>query len=558
MKLNRKSKFFVREIAMDREYKTIREIKERGEAAVDKMIKELVTQETVDKWYASPRNKGWLGNAVEKDWFGLANNSRPEADFNNLGVELKCAGLKFFKKENSWAAKERLVLNIFDFNEEYKRDFRNSSFLKKSKLIELMLYKYNPVNFYQFEGKEYPLYPDFLMTHSILFNLNDLLDDDWAIIENDWNIIMDMIRQGRAEDISEGMTQYLGAVTKGSKTAENQTTQPCSDEKAHRRAFSLRPAYMKEITKRIVQGELKSSITYVSYQNDYPELHKKINAEQIGTQEHVIKDLSELKHKTFEQIILDQFKPFYNMDKEVLAEKFGVKIKEKNDKASSRLIAQKIFNLKGDLEETDEFKKAGIAVKIVTVNSNQRKKTSEKRITTEAFKLEKDVSFIKDICNLDWEDTRVYDYLSTTKFLLVVYEETPEGEIFKGSKFWYMPENELMSTVKKTWEIIKETLINGVELTFKPVKKSASNKKGYKIENNLPSQVSGPQILHIRPSAKESDYFESKNSDRLPSPASWKYRPEDMKDILTDNYMVKQALWLNKNYMYQQVKEFFE
>lgn len=554
MNLHRRLSFSIKEMAMDREYKTIREIKERGEAAVGKMIKELVTQENVNKWYASPRNKGWLGNAVEKDWFGLANNSRPEADFNNLGVELKCAGLKFFKKENSWGAKERLVLNIFDYNEEYKREFRNSSFLKKSKLIELLLYKYDPVNFYQFEGKEYPIYPDFLMTHAILFNLNDLLDDDWAIIENDWNIIMDMIRQGKAEDISEGMTQYLGAVTKGSKSEENQTKQPFSDKKAHRRAFSLRPSYMKEITKRIVQGELKSSITYSSYQDDYPELHKTIDAKQIGPQEHIIKDLSELKHKTFEQIILDQFKPFYNMDKKVLAEKFGVKIKEKNDKASSRLIAQKMFNLTGDLEETDEFKKAGIAVKIVTVNANQRKKPSEKRITTEGFKLESNVSFIKDISMLDWEDTRVYDYLSTTKFLLVVYEETPEGEIFKGAKFWYMPEDDLMGTVKKTWETIKQTLINGVELTYKRVK----SKKGYQIENNLPSQVSGPQILHIRPSAVESDYFESKNSDRLPSPANWKERPEDMKDILTDNYMVKQALWLNKNYMYHQVKEFFE
>ena len=447
---------------MDREYKTIREIKERGEAAVGKMIKELVTQENVDKWYASPKNKGWLGNAVEKDWFGLVNNSRPEADFNNLGVELKCAGLKFFKKENSWGAKERLVLNIFDFNEEYKKDFQNSSFLKKSKFVELMLYEYNPVDYFQFEGKEYPTYPDFLMTHSIFFNLNDLLDDDWAIIENDWNIIMDMIRQGRAEDISEGMTQYLGAVTKGSKTSENQTTQPFSDKKAHRRAFSLRPTYMKEITMRIVRGELKSSVTYSSYENDYPELHKKINVKPIDTQEHVIKDLSELKHKTFEQIILDKFKPFYNTDKKVLAKKFGVKIKKKNDKASSRLIAQKMLNLKGDIQETDEFKKAGIAVKTVTVKSNQREKASENRITTEGFKLESDVRLIKDITNLNWEDTRVYDYLSTTKFLLVVYEETPAGEIFKGTKFWYMPENELMGPVKRTWETIKQTLINGV------------------------------------------------------------------------------------------------
>ena len=318
---------------MDREYGTIREIKEHGEAAVGKMIKEIVTHENVDKWYANPRNKGWLGNAVQKDWFGLEVNSRSEADFKKLGVELKCAGLKFFKKENTWAAKERLVLNMFDFHEEYKKEFLNSSFLEKSKLVELMLYKYDPVDFFQFEGKEYPIYPEFLMTHSILFNLNDIIDEDWAIIENDWNIIMEMICQGKAEEISEGMTQYLGAVTKGGKTEDNQTTQPFSEKKAHKRAFSLKPTYMKEITKRIVQGELKSSTTYASYQNDYPELHGRIESKQISTQEQVIKDLSELKHKTFEQIILNQFKPFFNMEKKDLAEKFGVRIKKKNDKA---------------------------------------------------------------------------------------------------------------------------------------------------------------------------------------------------------------------------------
>lgn len=37
-----------------------------------------------------------------------------------------------------------------------------------------------------------------------------------------------------------------------------------------------------------------------------------------------------------------------------------------------------MFNLKGDLEETDEFKKAGIAVKTVTVKSNQRKNIRKK------------------------------------------------------------------------------------------------------------------------------------------------------------------------------------
>lgn len=539
---------------MEKEYQTVREIKERGEAAVGKKIRELVSQESVDSWYNNPKNKGWLGNVIEKDWFGLENNSRPEADFEKLGVELKCAGLKFFQRESFWAAKERLVLNIFDYNEEYKKDFLNSSFLMKSNLIELLLYKYDPINYYNFEGKDYPIYPDFIVSDSILLNLNDLLEEDWEIIRNDWELIMKMIRQGRADEISEGMTQYLGAVTKGGKTEKNLTSQPFSDKKAHRRAFSLKPSYMKEITRRIVNKHLTSSITYNSYVNDYPEVHEQSCGMQYDNREHVLTDLSELHSKTFEEIILNRLKPYYGMDKKNLANRFGVNIPTKNDKSSSRLIAQKMFDLQNDLEETDEFKKAGIALKIVTVKSNQRKKKPEKRLTTEGFKLESDISFAKDICDLEWEDTRVYDYLSTTKFLLFVYEETSKGEVFKGAKFWYMPEEDLFKTVRETWEVVKKTLIEGVELTYTPV----NSKKGFVVKNNLPSKSNDPGVLHIRPSAKVSEYYEGKNSSRLPTPARWENRPKDMEEVLTNNYMVKQAFWLNKNYMYQQVKEFFE
>ncbi|WP_074036119.1 MutH/Sau3AI family endonuclease [Exiguobacterium profundum] len=539
---------------MNKEYKSVREIKEHGEAAIGKRIRELVSKESVNSWYVNPKNKGWIGNSIEKDWFGLENNSRPEADFDTLGVELKCAGLKFFKRDGFWAANERLVLNIFDYDEKNKKDFQTSSFLKKSNLIKLVLYKYDPIEYYSFEGKEYPIYPDFIVSDSILFNLYDLMEEDLDIIRNDWELIMNMIREGRADEISEGMTQYLGAVTKGGKKKKNLTSQPFSDKRAHRRAFSLKPSYMKEITRRIVNRQLTSSTTYDSYVIDYPELHEQSFDTQYDTREHIITNPSELHTKTFEEIILNRLKPYHGMNKKILGEEFGVNIPAKNDKASSRLITQKMFNLQNDLEETDEFKKAGIVLKIITVKSNKRKKESKKRLTTEGFKLESDISFIKDICDLEWEDTRVYDYLSTTKFLLFIYEETSKGEIFKGAKFWYMPEEDLVKRVSETWRKKKKILIEGVELTYKPV----NNKKGFVVINNLPSNSNNTGVLHIRPSAEKSEYFEGKNSSRLPTPARWKNRPENMENVLTNDYMVKQAFWLNKNYMYQQVKEYFE
>ena len=125
---------------MDKIWNSIEDLHEHALKAVDKPIKDLVEEETVQKYYANPKNKGWIGNSIESDWFGLANNSRKEADFSNLGVELKVTPIR--KTKAGWSAKERLSLNIFDFNDEHKRNFENASFIEKANLIELMYYEF--------------------------------------------------------------------------------------------------------------------------------------------------------------------------------------------------------------------------------------------------------------------------------------------------------------------------------------------------------------------------------------------------------------------------------
>ena len=74
--------------------------------------------------------KGQIGQIVEEELFGYKNNSKKEADFSNLGVELKVTGL-IERKNKSLAMKERLVLNIINYYEEANVEFLNSSFWKK-------------------------------------------------------------------------------------------------------------------------------------------------------------------------------------------------------------------------------------------------------------------------------------------------------------------------------------------------------------------------------------------------------------------------------------------
>lgn len=520
---------------MSKEWNSIAEVHIHAKKAVNKKIKEIVKPETVH--YFNPKNKGWVGNSIESDWFEIPNNSRKEADFPNLKLELKVTPIR--KTRNGWSAKERLVLNIFDFHDEYKRKFENASFLEKANLMELIYYEFI---------KDIPA-PDFYIKAATLFNLHDLPEEDKLIIEQDWNTIISKINEGKAEELSDSLTKYLGATTKGSKTEENMTTQPFSDIKAHRRSFTLKGSYMTELARKIMGGTYNGPTEYIAEEDASFVAETKLN---YDTPEPIIKNINQLKLKSFEEIIIEQFNPFINMSKTELGKRFNVKIPKRNDKASTPTLARKMLNLKTEVQETDEFRKAGISVKAVTVHSNQLEKSYNKRKSTEGFKLQNYFDF-RNIIEIDWEESDLYEYLSSARFLLVVFEETAEEEeVFKGVKFWSMPSNDLNGLVYDTWKKTIDIIKEGVTLKYKTM----NSKKGYEVKNNLPSMADNT-ILHVRPDAKLASYKDDNCSLRLPARTKWVNRPINMTDELTDFYMTRQAFWLNPKYMYQQVEELF-
>jgi len=518
-----------------KKWNSIKEVHAHAKKAVNKKVKEVVKPETVLNY--NPKNKGWVGNSIESDWFGIPNNSKKEADFPNLNLELKVTPIR--QTRNGWSAKERLVLNIFDFHDEYKRQFENASFLEKTNLMELIYYEFI---------KETPA-PDFCIKAATLFNLHDLPKEDQLIIEQDWNVIVSKIKDGKAEELSDSLTKYLGATTKGSKTEKNMTTQPFSEVKAHRRSFTLKGSYMTELARMIMSGKYKEPSEYVEQEEKLFVAETKLD---YYTPEPIIKNIEQLKVKTFEEIIIEQFEPYVNKTKRELGKIFDVEIPKKNDKASTPILAKKMLNLKTDVQNTEEFRKAGISVKVVTVHSNQLRKTYSKRKATEGFKLQNYFDF-KEVTETRWEDSDLYEYLSSTRFLLVIFEETSDEEIFKGVKFWNMPSSDLNGLVYETWKKTIDIIKEGVTLKYK----KKNNKKGYEITNNLPSMRDNT-ILHVRPDAKLSSYKDDSCSLRLPAPINWINRPINMTDELTDYYMTKQAFWLNPTYMYQQIDELFD
>lgn len=83
--------------------------------------------------------KGNFGQILEKFYFGYDPNSRLEADFFEIGMELKSSPLKQLKN-NEYRSKERLVLNIINYIEVVNQQFEDSDFWKKNANILLIFY----------------------------------------------------------------------------------------------------------------------------------------------------------------------------------------------------------------------------------------------------------------------------------------------------------------------------------------------------------------------------------------------------------------------------------
>lgn len=186
---------------------TEEEIRTIATSSIGKTFKELknmnpvtFTSENYDE-NEDKLNKAYFGHIFEQDVYGYDINSNSKPDFVDANIELKVTPYKK-NKDNSLSAKERLVLNIINYMTEYKNDFFSSHFWYKNKKIQIIWYLYESN-----KNKN-----DFVVTNELLYTFPK---EDLPIIKKDWETIINKIKQGKAHEISEADTMYLGACTKG-------------------------------------------------------------------------------------------------------------------------------------------------------------------------------------------------------------------------------------------------------------------------------------------------------------------------------------------------------
>lgn len=370
----------------------------------NKSLRQACSTEVLEHSYLG---KGNFGQVIEKFYFGYDPNSKAEADFSQIGLELKTSPLKLLKN-NEYRSKERLVLSIINYFKVVDENFEDSDVIKKNSNILLVFYLYE-------KGV------DILDLVIKLVDEWNIPQTDLEIIKRDWEIIKNKIVAGRAHELSEGDTFYLGACTKGAN-ASTVKMQPNSTLPAKQRAFSFKQGYVNHIIATISKGS--------------NEVYGKL-----------IDSIDTVKKATIEEIVISKFEPYYELTTIDIEKVLNINLNKKAKNYYANLT-KAILGVELD-KEIEEFEKAEINVKTVRLKSNN---TPKEDISFSNFKFEQ-------IVLEEWDESNFKDILEH-KFLFVFFQIENDKLILKKVKFWNMPYGDILEA-QKVWEKTKQIVADG-------------------------------------------------------------------------------------------------
>lgn len=439
------------------------------------------------------KGKGGLGQMVEEMFFNYDINSKSTADFEEANVELKCTPLLKSKSDESFRIKERLVCTMIDYFAITQTKFEDSHLLAKCRLMLLLFYLH--------------VYGESIYDYKFIYRvLWELPEKDLEIIRQDYNTIAEKVRRGEAHLLSEGDTIYLGACRKGQK-GDSPQEQPYSNIKANKRAFSLKPAYMRYVLNHVVSSGKDCFTNYTSTESPSFELVSK----------------NELSDKSFEKIILDRFSSYIGLDYLDICRKLEISPYQAKNKYAD--VAGLIASNKASkrLNKAEEFVKSGILMKSIRLGLNGMPKESM------SFK---NIDYCEVYDNDEWTESEAYE-IFTNRFLFVVFKplkgktisvlnnktgavDTEQAYILDKVFFWTMPSEDL-DIARTYWEDIRQNVISD------------------NIHKGAFWKLSDKRKFHVRPKAeKGTKKAINPNGGLCPKFCYW-FNAEYVKQIINSN-----------------------
>ena len=438
------------------------------------------------------KNKGGLGNFVEENIFQYSANSDDEPDFIDAEIELKVTPIKQ-NQNGSFSSKERLVLNIINYEKEGDKDFETSSFYHKNKRLLIWFYLYSKgINPASFPITNYEL---------VDFNTSEIKNTpNYQVIKRDWEIIHEKINKGLAHTISESDTTFLSACRKGTKGTKPRKQFQGKGPDALQRAYSFKNGFMTRLYREL----LHEVAPYVSFISD-----------------------DEWTKNTLEKLYEDKLSVYHNKSVKELKTKFNI---INNPKDVCFRIAQGMLGLKGKDSSTQEMEDAGIKLKTVRLQQNG---TPHESMSFPAFDF-------TELINKEWEESDIREDFIDWKLMLFIFQDDEKGVCrFDKVLFWNIPNNLVDGEIKdmyyecvklvKSGNVIKQVTVdsNGKEKVIDYFPKE-SEKRG------------GNGVCHVRPHGRDSkDVFELPVHDKLTNRTTYS----------------KQGFWFNKLYIKKIIKE---
>ena len=400
----------------------------------------------------SGSSKASFGTVLEQQFYRInPGNASGVPDFPDAGVELKSTGL--VEAKGAWEAKERLSLNLINYQQEgLVTDFEASSFVKKNQILMIVGYRYDNAK---------PVL-DLKVLCAGLIRFNQLSKADQAVIREDWQYINQMIRQRRAHELSERNTRYLGAGTKASKSSDRRP-QMEGGERAKPRAYTFKKGFATYLVRTLLRRHEEDAAN-----NALPDSFEgAFENEILGRLEaHVGRFVADIC------ATLDEEPP-------------------SSAKNFNAWLSRRMLGVRGN--RIAEFEKADIVAKTIHLNARGKPRES---MSFPAIRFERLVSEVWESDTTATEDQAPADFRENLdkRFLFVVFQGDRKDRAksrFVGAFFWSMPSEQLDGEVHRVWQVMKNAVASSDPARFPREGESA--------------------IAHVRPHARNK-----KDVDTLP------------------------------------------
>ena len=359
------------------------------------------------------KNKGNAGNFIEKFWFGIDNNSSPNPDFESSGIELKVCPL-ITRKTKGDVVKENTKVCSINYLKLISEEWETSHFKNKMKKVLFVFYKHNSKGF---------------LSHKVLDVALWSLYNDEGVIKIDWEKARNMVREGKAHELSMSNHRVMGPNTSGTGKMRPQPVTTYQTT-AKERAFMLKRDFVNQFWQSLKYPE--------KYESIYDTLNLAVND---NFELELLKRVNKYKGKTIEEVA--SFLKF-NVPK---------------SKGASPIVLRKAIGFNKESSRIKEFDQLGIGVKTIPVREDDLRPFESTSFPIIKFKeLESEK---------DWESSTLSEHLSRILFLPVIRatRETPVSQGKLGKAFFWSPSPEELSIIKKEWMMYRNDVIAGKAMT---------------------------------------------------------------------------------------------